>query len=472
MRLRLYMLLPLLGLVAGAWAGDFAVRTSVSADKVRVVLDCPAEAPVTALTLPGAGMAQVALPLTEPLPPVPVNDPAVDGITVAPDFFGQAVLTVSLTKARRCDVFTLPADGDKPFRVVVDVLKNFTRRETQSLSPGVVYTRLEKGTDTRYFQAHILDIAATDPHVRLDVAAAQGDRERVSAMVTRTGAVAGVNGGYFTDGTRPVGLLMAGGQVRALPLWARTAAAFPAGGLPVLLNPVGAWRVTLPDGTTRDLPDALDASIKTPMPDTTVYAGNTYQRAPAVPGGQNILVRGGVVAGKCPDPTPLNPGDYVLQARNADCTALDPLLPAGAAVTVAPLTNPDLAPYAAAVGAGPRLLRAGAVTITGAAERFRPDILTGRPARTALGITADGRVLIVAVESPGTYGGGMTLDDLALLLKAEGAVEAMNLDGGGSTAMALGPDTVTAPPNAWIRPVASGVLVFDDRVGTVVAATK
>ena len=197
-------------LCLAAWAGEFAVRTSVAPDKVRVVLDCPDAAPVTVLTLPSVGMAQVALPLEAPLPPVTVADPAVACITVTPDFFGQALLTVTLTKARRCDVFTLPADGDKPFRVVIDVLKVFTRRETQPLTPSINYTVFEKGTETRYFQAHILDITATDPHVKLDVTAAHGERERVGAMVTRTGAVAGVNGGYFTDGTRPVGLLAVG----------------------------------------------------------------------------------------------------------------------------------------------------------------------------------------------------------------------------------------------------------------------
>jgi exopolysaccharide biosynthesis protein len=116
------------------------------------------------------------------------------------------------------------------------------------------------------------------------------------------------------------------------------------------------------------------------------------------------------------------------------------------------------------VGAGPRLLRNGVVEITADTERFKPDIRLGRKARTGLGVTRDGRVLLLAVEDPGPYGGGATLEELAELLKARGAVEAMNLDGGGSTTLAIGPVTVTAPPGAWTRPVASGVLVFDDRM--------
>jgi exopolysaccharide biosynthesis protein len=39
----------------------------------------------------------------------------------------------------------------------------------------------------------------------------------------------------------------------------------------------------------------------------------------------------------------------------------------------------------------------------------------------------------------------------------------MNLDGGSSSAMAFDGRTVNYPPTTWVRPVASGILVFDDR---------
>jgi len=443
---------------------DCQLRYSVTPDTVRVVLDCPWEVPITDLSTTTAAMVSLATPLDLPRCSISIDDAIVTDVTLAPDLFGQMMLTVSLAKARKCRVFTVPAEDHKPFRVVIDILKQFETRDSSDLSPAISYTHWEKQTDTRYFAVHLLDVNLTDPHVRLDVVAAQGERERVSAMVQRTSAVAGVNGGYFTDGTRPVGLLKVAGQVLALPIWSRTALAVPTTGNPVFLNPLGVWRLTLPDGSHRDILDPLDASVRTPAPDSQLYAGATYQRAPAIPHGLNLLLRGGVVVARNAEAMPIAPGEYLLQVRNADFATLDPLLPVGATVTVAPVLTPDLSGYAAAVGAGPRLVSHGDIAITGVTERFKPDILTACPARTAVGLTAAHHLLVVAVEAPCAWGGGMTLEELAMLLHTCGASEAMNLDGGGSTTMVVGGDTVTCRPGAWVRPVASGVLIYDDRV--------
>lgn len=58
-------------------------------------------------------------------------------------------------------------------------------------------------------------------------------------------------------------------------------------------------------------------------------------------------------------------------------------------------------------------------------------------ARTAVGLTKDGYLLIVAVAGKGQdeFSSGLTLVDLASFLKNLGAVEAVNLDGGTSTTM-------------------------------------
>ena len=56
--------------------------------------------------------------------------------------------------------------------------------------------------------------------------------------------------------------------------------------------------------------------------------------------------------------------------------------------------------------------------------------------RTAAGVTADGHLLVVTVDGrqPG-FSEGLYLDELAALLLEEGAVDAVNLDGGGSTTL-------------------------------------
>lgn len=60
------------------------------------------------------------------------------------------------------------------------------------------------------------------------------------------------------------------------------------------------------------------------------------------------------------------------------------------------------------------------------------------PPRTAAGVTREGHLLLMTVDGrqPG-FSEGMSLQEVARFLMAHGAVEALNLDGGGSTTMAI-----------------------------------
>jgi hypothetical protein len=93
--------------------------------------------------------------------------------------------------------------------------------------------------------------------------------------------------------------------------------------------------------------------------------------------------------------------------------------------------------------AGPLLVRDG-VAVRGDHEgfsagsiQFDSDITAGRHPRAALGV--DGRRLIaVACEGRADDEAGLAIDELADVLVALGAREALNLDGGGSTALVSG----------------------------------
>ena len=82
-----------------------------------------------------------------------------------------------------------------------------------------------------------------------------------------------------------------------------------------------------------------------------------------------------------------------------------------------------------ALGAGPMLLRSGAIVDHGE----RPD--ARRHPRSAIGTLADGRVLWLAVDGRTTQATGMTFTETATVLQALGCTDALNLDGGGSTTL-------------------------------------
>ena len=113
-----------------------------------------------------------------------------------------------------------------------------------------------------------------------------------------------------------------------------------------------------------------------------------------------------------------------------------------------------------AVSGHPRLVAAGvAVSNTGS--------LCLRNPRTAVGLSQDKKTLwMVVVDGRQTASVGMTCDELAALLKGLGAYEAMNFDGGGSSALYIeGAGVVNVPSDGSERVVANHLAVFAKPVG-------
>ena len=122
------------------------------------------------------------------------------------------------------------------------------------------------------------------------------------------------------------------------------------------------------------------------------------------------------------------------------------------------ILTPAWQDIAEAVGGGPAIVRNGKPVFR-SFELFTPAQLSTRTARTAVGQTADGRILLVAVDGrqPG-YSTGLTNFELALLMMRLGAVTASALDTGGSTTMAFDGKLLNRPSDpAGERAVYYGV---------------
>jgi exopolysaccharide biosynthesis protein len=114
------------------------------------------------------------------------------------------------------------------------------------------------------------------------------------------------------------------------------------------------------------------------------------------------------------------------------------------------------------IGGGPQLIKDGRVEITNAAEKILPSFVSDVHPRTAIAKLRSGEILLVTVDGrqPG-HSTGMSLTMLADLLVEFGAVDAINLDGGGSTAMVIRNTLANKPSDATgERPVSDAILVY------------
>jgi len=118
-----------------------------------------------------------------------------------------------------------------------------------------------------------------------------------------------------------------------------------------------------------------------------------------------------------------------------------------------------------AVGGGPVLLQDGNIRVTNEEERkFAGKAINDKHPRTAMGYTNDDKLIILVVQ--GRFPGeaeGATLVQMGQILKDIGCVEALNLDGGGSSCLLVnGKETIVPSDNKKQRAVPA-VFIIQER---------
>lgn len=119
------------------------------------------------------------------------------------------------------------------------------------------------------------------------------------------------------------------------------------------------------------------------------------------------------------------------------------------------------------VGGTPVLISMGNVIEDYSSEQTIESFLTKRHPRTAIGIKSSGDWVFVVVDGRFLgYLGGMTINELAFFMHNLGCIEALNLDGGGSSTLVIDGFVVNKPcgklkeNNKQVEAVSDAILIF------------
>jgi hypothetical protein len=215
-------------------------------------------------------------------------------------------------------------------------------------------------------------------------------------------------------------------------------------------------------GTADDLPTALPLHDVTCTDDdelvlfTTAFGAST----PTGPGAEAVLDRHDrVVRVATGRGTPLAAGQRSLQATGDLAGLLTALVPGDRVPTTTSLRaghQPLDRPGTSVLNGGPELVRDGRVHITqqqdGMVHPGEPSFAYGwvlqRNPRTFAGTDAQGRTMIVTVDGRQLGELGLSIPETASVARSLGMVDAINLDGGGSTAMVVDGTLVSHPSDA------------------------
>ena len=307
--------------------------------------------------------------------------------------------------------------------------------------------------------------------VRLDVIRALDAAvglERVTSIAARTGAIAAVNGGYFrTSGDflgESTGTLQIDHAIWSEPDRGRASVGIVREHASShLVFGHAQWQASLEAGGQKH---AIDGVNRGRGADELIVFTPAFGQAPATDdSGVEVVVRSGRVVGALDNAgrTPIPADGFVVSARGAAREWVRRALTKGTRVAVRMALTPAERWQRAedVLGAGPKLVTGGRVDITDEREKMVPTFRTETHPRTAIAALADGRALLLVADGrhpPARV--GMALDDLARLLIELGAREAINLDGGGSSAMVVKGGVVNYPSDAsGERPVSDALIV-------------
>lgn len=346
-----------------------------------------------------------------------------------------------------------------------------TRESRTPIAPGLDLTRFDRFEADGWVRGQVLVADLADDRLGVDhiSSGTVTGKSRVTEQAERTGAVAAINGDYFdmNDTEAPVGAAVSrkDGLVNSPTEGRNQTVAIGRDGLGRLAQVFLEGEVTLGGGRRVKLSGVNSPVLAAGGIGLFTDQWGAAARTKPVGGADRVAevrLRDGKVTEVHTSVSggPIPAGTSVLLGREAGADALAGLVP-GDAVTVAYRPRADFGDVVVAVGGGQVLVADGGV------RHFTDGDTVTATSRTAVGFSADGRTMyLVAIDGKQTDSRGMDLNELGAFMKALGAENALNMDGGGSTTMAArlpGESTtglVSSPSDGSERQVANGLGLF------------
>lgn len=372
-------------------------------------------------------------------------------------------------------IVPLSAQELPPQSAVPPVCPVAVATETRTLAPGIELTTIVRQLDVplRLFIVKVDPKAGGDkPQWKLQLATADYSVLKfspVSEIAKRDNAAVAINGGYFAFGGAALGAVKIDGEWIRLPMKNRTAVGFNESGQVLIDNlevtrgiifggggASNHSRVFAPIENLNGFASENALCIVTPR-FGSIYKLRDNESALQVEG--EAMKPGKIVALISAGSVEIPSNGWLIIARGEIRNSLSDSIGGGRAQLGIMPKSRDWEKYPTILGAGPRLVKNGEIFTTEKEEEFRPDVLARGP-RSAFGVDKDGHwIFLVADGREKEYSMGLSIPELAREMQAAGAIDALCLDGGGSSTLVINDTVLNRPSDGTERKVPNALLV-------------
>jgi len=323
----------------------------------------------------------------------------------------------------------------------------YEEKTSEKISTGVTRENIKRFLTSGWLNINVITVDLANPYVKLDLLTSPegiGTLENVKVMAESSKSVAAVNADFFdkvslpskTTSGYPIGFAMKSGEYVSSAHYNKNIfATFSMDSLKSFLYSYVTNSITLTSASGTQIKasdiNKFSSNYKIPIIYNKYWGKYSIGTSTNMSDIVEMVVNENVVteirSGMPPLEIPQN--GYVVTARAEGAQSLINNFVVGDQVQLTISTTPDLSGQDFAVGGDTLLLKSGKV------PSFTHNI-TGLHPRTAIGTSADNRYLyIVSVDGRQTISQGVSLDEMAVIMKQVGCYNAINFDGGGSTTM-------------------------------------
>jgi exopolysaccharide biosynthesis protein len=343
--------------------------------------------------------------------------------------------------------------------------KIYERVTETPVSPGAVHENLQRFTSSGWWNINVLRVDLTDRFTSVGSLfnpSGLSSRDSVGGMIEKKSAVAGINGDFYNFQPIPtsLGALIDNGKILSSPnhlpvfyLENQEAYIDYFTTKIVLTN----WRTgyQMPVTTINKVSTNFDTIMLLNSDWGTKSIGNKFHANLT-----EFLVMNGIIVDKrtggAAFDIPQDNSSYIIASRSSWLNDFQ----MGDTVQLDVSIFPDFQRLQFAIGAGSIILKDGQVVNTNLN-------VAGNHPRTGIGISKDKtEVILVTIDGRDSSFKGISQEMLGALLRDLGAWNGVNMDGGGSTTMAIKPNgetkstVVNKPSEGSQRLVVNGVGVF------------
>lgn len=321
------------------------------------------------------------------------------------------------------------------------ITRKYGSSNVVEVEKGVKYVRMIRFYKNKSVRINIVEMSlgvnqglAVEPAIASETLAS---RNKISNIAGRDNAIVAINGGYFKPQTGvPLGTLMINKKVYTGPIYDRVAMGIFDNGFEMARVQLKANVVTNKGGLKID-------NINQPRmlsTNTIVYTPDWGEYSPPSPKyGKQLVISGGKLVKTSYGRSQIPKDGFVIVGPQKSLDTIANARKFKLDIKI----NPEWKDVNHIISGGPYLVKNGDIYVDMTAQKLAS--IGGRNPRTAIGYTKDNSLIMLTADGREGASIGLTLVELANLMKELGCVNAMNLDGGGSTVMYVKGKIVNKP---------------------------